>query len=58
MKKRCVACGSDADKTYTCEHTGGAEMCKECYEEVHWALNNPASRSSVAAPDDGSRPPR
>ena len=36
----CARCGVEADKTYECEHTGNKSMCKECYQEIHWLINN------------------
>jgi len=36
----CYRCGADSDITYSCDHTQERQMCKECYEFIHWAINN------------------
>jgi hypothetical protein len=35
---KCSRCGLDAERTYQCEHTYSKDMCKECYQEIHWLL--------------------
>lgn len=37
---KCSRCGADTDKAYQCDHTGGEDTCKECYQEIHWLLTN------------------
>ncbi len=37
---RCSRCGADTEKVYPCDHTEGNDMCKECYQEIHWLLTN------------------
>jgi hypothetical protein len=33
-------CGADSDITYACDHTHERKMCTECYQFIHWAINN------------------
>jgi hypothetical protein len=35
---KCSRCGLDVEGTYQCEHTYNKDMCKECYQEIHWLL--------------------
>ena len=36
----CYRCGTDSDITYSCVHTHERKMCIECYQFIHWAINN------------------
>jgi hypothetical protein len=36
----CYRCRADTGITYACEHTQERKMCTECYEFIHWAINN------------------
>lgn len=36
----CTRCDTATDMTYSCVHTGDREMCRECYQEIHWLLTN------------------
>ena len=36
----CTRCGFEASRMFQCEHTGGREMCQECYQEIHWLLTS------------------
>jgi hypothetical protein len=36
----CYMCGADSDITYACDHTHERKMCTECYQFIHWAINN------------------
>jgi NMD protein affecting ribosome stability and mRNA decay len=36
----CYRCGADSDITYTCQHTNERKMCAECYQFIHWTINN------------------
>jgi hypothetical protein len=36
----CYRCQADVGITYACEHTKERKMCTECYEFIHWAINN------------------
>ena len=38
--KKCSRCDIETDKVYECDHTDNKEMCKECYQEIHWLLTN------------------
>ncbi len=34
----CHRCDIECEITYTCEHTKCNELCKECYQYIHWAI--------------------
>ncbi len=36
----CYRCRTDVGITYACEHTKERKMCTECYEFIHWTINN------------------
>jgi len=36
----CYRCGANTDSVYACEHTNERKICKECYQLIHWAINN------------------
>jgi hypothetical protein len=38
--KTCYRCGADSNITYSCDHTQERQMCTECYQYIHWAINN------------------
>ena len=47
MSVTCARCELETPKAYACEHTGNAELCKECYQQVHWDLTNKRSLESA-----------
>ena len=34
----CASCGDGAARVYSCEHTGGLEYCRICYEDLHYHM--------------------
>ena len=36
----CSRCRVENIITYSCEHTNEKQMCKECYQYIHWLLNS------------------
>jgi hypothetical protein len=46
MTEICDRCRIESEKTYSCEHTNNTELCKECYQELHWELTNDPSVST------------
>ena len=38
--KACGKCGREQKRLLSCEHTGEAEFCVECYQELHYELTN------------------
>ena len=40
MCELCSHCGNPNAETYCCEHTNDKHMCKDCYEEIHWLIND------------------
>jgi hypothetical protein len=36
----CSRCRVENMITYSCEHTNEKQMCKECYQYIHWLLNS------------------
>jgi hypothetical protein len=38
--KICSRCRVENTITYSCEHTNEKQMCKECYQYIHWLLNS------------------
>lgn len=36
----CYRCGANTDCVYACEHTNERKLCIECYQFIHWAINN------------------
>jgi hypothetical protein len=43
----CCRCGVDSDITYSCNHTHERPMCPECYQFIHWAINNNNEKSTT-----------
>jgi hypothetical protein len=37
---KCSLCDAETDKVHQCDHTNAKDMCKECYQEIHWLLAN------------------
>jgi hypothetical protein len=37
---KCSRCDVETDKVKQCDHTKGKDMCKQCYQEIHWLLAN------------------
>ena len=36
----CSRCGDPNTDMYCCQHTNDKYICKVCYEEIHWLINN------------------
>lgn len=43
---KCDLCRIDADEVCQCDHTEGKDMCKECYQEIHWLLTDNEPRNA------------
>lgn len=46
MIDMCGRCGLETALAYSCEHTKGKNLCKECYQELHWLMTNEHSVGS------------
>ncbi|WP_187147725.1 hypothetical protein [Candidatus Nitrososphaera gargensis] len=45
---KCSLCGIDTGKAYQCDHTEGKDMCKECYQEIHWLLTSSEQKKTLS----------
>ena len=47
----CNRCGANTNIVYAFDHTNERKMCTECYEFIHWAINNNSDRIWTSVKD-------